>query len=156
MLACCSITAFNVANFHGIRQHARQAERHALGVLLAVHGDLETVAEINVHNLARYAIKHEIRGMAIAQTENVAHHGHDGEGARVVCSTVEPGFGGFRLEPENAVEILACGIIQSVAKDFDFLHKREAVVIRCHLQHDAVLNVKENLAAVAVLSDEHV
>ena len=133
MLTCCSITAFDITNFHGIRQHAGEAERYTLGVFLAVHGDFETVTEINVHNLSGHAVEHEIGRVAIAQTKNVPDHGHDGKRACVVGTTIEPGFRRFGLEPEHAVEILAGGVVQRVAKDFNLLHECETVVVRRHL-----------------------
>ena len=92
MLTCCSIAAFDITNFHSVCQHAGEAERHALGVFLAVHGDFETVAEINVHNLSGHAVEHEIGRVAIAQAENVPDHGHDSERACIVGAAVEPGF----------------------------------------------------------------
>ena len=42
-----------VTYLHGVREHPRQPEGDLLGVLLAVHRDLETVAEVYVENLAR-------------------------------------------------------------------------------------------------------
>jgi len=45
------------------------------------------------------------------------------ERAGIVCSATEPSFGAFTLEPEDAVEILSGGIVQSVAKDLHLLHE---------------------------------
>jgi hypothetical protein len=120
-----------------------------------VHGDFETIAEINVHNLAGDAIEHKVGRMAIAQTENVADHGHDGERSGIVSTAIEPCFRGFGFEPEHAIEILAGCVVKRISKDFDLLHERKAVVVRRHLQHNSVLNVEKNLATIAVLSDEH-
>jgi hypothetical protein len=93
MLARRPVAALDVANFHGIRQHPRKPKRHPLRILFAVHSDFEAVAEIDVDDFSGDAIEHEIGRVAIAETEDVAHHGHDGERARVVGATVEPSLG---------------------------------------------------------------
>ena len=74
MLTGRPVASFNVADLHGVGQHSSQTERHSFGVLFSVHGDLETVTEINVHNLARNSVKHEVGRMAITQAENVSNH----------------------------------------------------------------------------------
>ena len=75
---------------HRIDQHARQPERNLLGELFAVHRDLEAVAKVNVDDLARAPIEHQIARVPIAEAENVADHRHDGEGARAVGAAVQP------------------------------------------------------------------
>jgi hypothetical protein len=154
VLTSCSVAAFDVANFHGKREHSCETEWHSLRVLLAMHCDFETVTEVNVHNFTGDAVKHEVGGMSVAQTEDIANHGHDRKGACVVGTPVEPGFRALALEPKNAVQVLACGVVQSVAEHFNLLHKREIIIVGCHLQHDPVLDVEQNFAALAVFADE--
>ena len=67
------------AYLHRMREHARQPEGDLLGVLLAVHRDLETVAEVDVYDLAREALEHQVRRVPVTQTQNVADHAVDGE-----------------------------------------------------------------------------
>ena len=62
-----------------MREHAREAERNALGELVAVHGDLEAVAKVDVYDLARLALEHQVRRVAIAEPEDVPDHAVDGE-----------------------------------------------------------------------------
>lgn len=155
MLTRDAEAALNVADLHGVRQHARQAEGHPLGVLLALHGHLEAVAKVDVHNLARDSVEHQVRRVAVTQSENVSNHGHDAQRARVICAALQPGLGRLGLEPENTVQVLARRVVEGVAKHLDLLHQRQVVIVGRHLQHDAVLNVKEDLAALAVLADEN-
>ena len=122
-LAADLVAAVDVADLHGEGEHAREAEGHALRVLFAVHGDLEAVAVVDVHDLAVDAVEHQVAGVPVPQAEDVADHAHDGEGARVVCAALEPGLAGFGLEPEDAVEILAGRVVHGVGEDFDFLHE---------------------------------
>ena len=92
VLASNSERTLNVADFHGIRQHARQSEGNPFRVFLSFHRNLETITEINVDDLSSDAVKHEVRRVTVAQTQNVANHGHDTERSRVVCSSLEPCF----------------------------------------------------------------
>lgn len=132
-LAAELVAAVDVADFHGEGQHAREAEGDALGVFLAVHGDFEAVAEVDVDDLAGDAVEHEVAGVPVAEAEDVADHGHDGEGAGVVGATLEPGLGGFGFEPEDAVEVLAGGVVHGVGEDFYLLHQGEVVEVGRHL-----------------------
>lgn len=156
MLTRRSEASFDVANLHGEREHSCETEWYPFWILLAVHGNFETVTEINVHDLAGDTIKHKVGRVPVAQTKNVANHGHDSERARVVSTSVEPGFGALTLEPENTVQVLACRVIQCIAEHFDLLHERKVVIVRCHLQHDSVLNVEQNFAALAIFTNENV
>jgi hypothetical protein len=156
MLTRCPVATFDVTNFHGIRQHAREAERHALRVLLAMHRHLEAVSKINVDDLAGNPVQHQVTRVAIAETQNIPDHGHDGKRARVVGTAIEPRLRTLGFEPKDTVEILACGVVEGVAEDFDFLHEGEAVVVGSHLKHDAVLDVEQDLSAIPILADEHV
>ena len=92
VLASRPVATFDITNFHGIRQHARETERHAFWVLLPVHGYFETVAEINVDDLAGDTVQHQVTRVAITETQDVTDHGHDGERTRVVCAAIKPGF----------------------------------------------------------------
>ena len=136
------VGAVDVGDFHGEGEHAREAEGHALRVLVAVHGHFEAVAEVDVDDFAGYPVEHQVRGVSVAETEDVAYHGHHCERARVVGAAFEPGFRGFGFEPEDTVEIFPCSIVHSVAEDFDLLHECQVVVIRSHLEHDSVLDVE--------------
>ena len=127
------VAAVNVADFHGEGQHAREAEGDPLGVFLAVHGDFEAVAEVDVDYFAGDAVEHEVAWMAVTEAEDVAYHGHDRQGAGVICATLEPGLGGLGFEPEDAVEVLAGGVVHGVREYFDLLHQGEVVVIGRHL-----------------------
>jgi hypothetical protein len=60
-----------------------------------VNGDvniwhLEAVSEVDVHHSSRGALKHQIRGVAVAETENVPSHTHGGEGTSKSCAATEP------------------------------------------------------------------
>jgi hypothetical protein len=79
-----------MTNLHRIDQHARQPKWNLLGELLSVHRDLEAVAKVNVDDLARAAVEHQVARVPVAETENVADHRHDGERARAVGAAVQP------------------------------------------------------------------
>jgi hypothetical protein len=51
---------------------------------------------------------------------------------------------------------LARGVVQRVAEDFNLLHERQAVIVGRHLQHNAVLDIEENLSTIPILADKHV
>ena len=99
MLARRPVAAFNVADFHRKSQHACQAERHALGVFVAVHGHFEAVAKVNVDDLASDSVEHQVGWMSVAQTKDISDHGHDSQRARVIGSAAKPCFRTLALEP---------------------------------------------------------
>lgn len=66
VLARYAEAAFNVADLHGIGKHTREAERYLLGVFVTLAGDFKTVTEINVNDLARDTVKHQVARMTIA------------------------------------------------------------------------------------------
>ena len=72
-LARESVVSFYAAHFHRAHQHAREAERHALGEFLALHGHFEAVAEVDVQYLAGLAVEHEVGRVAVAQPEDIPH-----------------------------------------------------------------------------------
>ena len=109
-----------------------------------------------MHDLASDTIKHEIGRMSVAQTKNVANHGHDSERARVVGTSVEPCLRALTLEPKNTIQVLPGRVVQCVAEHLDLLHECKVVIIRRHLQHDSVLNIEQNFAALAVFTDKDV
>ena len=92
MLARCSVATFYVTDFHSVRQHAGETERYTFRVLLAMHGHLETITEIDVHNLAGDPVQHQVGRMAITKTEDITDHGHYGERACVIRTTIKPRF----------------------------------------------------------------
>lgn len=142
MLTSCSITALNITDFHSIGQHACQSEWYALWILLAVHSDFETVAKVDVHDLAGDPVEHKIGRMAISQTEDIADHGHNCERSGVICAPIKPSLRALALQPQDPVKVLACCVIKSVSKDLYLLHQGETIIVWRHLQHDAVLNVE--------------
>ena len=153
-LASNFVAAVDVADFHRKGEHTSKTERNTFRVFLAVHGYLEAITEIDVDDLARNAVEHQVRRVAIAKPQNVADHGHCCEGACEVGSTVEPRFGALALKPEDTVEIFTSGVVHCVAKYFDLLHKSEIIVVWCHLQHNSVLDVEQDTTVLTVLLDQ--
>lgn len=49
-----------VQYLHGIDQHAREAEGHSLGELVPLHGDLEAIRKVDVHDTARDTVHHDV------------------------------------------------------------------------------------------------
>ena len=101
LLLLALLLALPTPHLHGIDEHAREAERDALGELVAVHGDLEAVAEVDMEDLARVAVEHEVRRVPVAEAQDVSDHGHDGQAARVPCAPVQPLLRVVALEPED-------------------------------------------------------
>eukprot|EP01137_Pigoraptor_chileana_P037296 Opistho-2@34174 len=153
-LACHAIIALNSAHFHRIDEHTRETERDALGKFFAVHCHLETIAEVDVQDFPREAVEHKVGGMAVPKSKNIADHRHDGQGARVVCPAVQPALRVDAFEPKHLVQVLPSRVVQGVTKHLNFLDEREVVVVRRHLQHEAVLNVQQDLPALAVVADK--
>src|SRR5690606_33345598 len=88
LLARYAETALDVANFHGIGEHTGEPERHALGILLAFHRHFEAVAKVDMDDLSRNAVEHQVRRMPVAESEDVPHHGHDGQGPGIVSASL--------------------------------------------------------------------
>ena len=65
MLTGRAETALNVADFHRIREHACEPEGDPLGILFPLHCHLETVAKVNVNDLASDAVKHQVARMPV-------------------------------------------------------------------------------------------
>lgn len=61
-----SEAAFDVANFHGVRQHPCQSEWNPFWVFFALHGHLEAVTKIDMYDLSSDAVKHQVRRVAVA------------------------------------------------------------------------------------------
>ena len=76
MLARNAEAPFDVADLHSVGQHSRETEGDPFRVLVALHGDLEAVAEVDVDDLARDPVQHQVARMPVAETEDVAHHAH--------------------------------------------------------------------------------
>lgn len=86
------------------------------------------------------SIHQQVRGMTISESEDVSDHGHDGEGTTVVAATVEPGLRVARLEPEDAVEVLAGRVVQRVLEYLELLHEAEVIKVGCHLRSSCYQN----------------
>ena len=71
VLAGGAEVALDPADLHGLDHHARQAERDLLRKLLAVHRRLEAVAEVDVQELARVAVQHEVGGVPVPEAQEV-------------------------------------------------------------------------------------
>jgi len=61
-LACDAEGALDATDLHRVDEHPRQAEGHLLGVLLALHGHLEAVPEVDVHHLQARGTRRPTRG----------------------------------------------------------------------------------------------
>lgn len=74
-----------------------------------MHRRLEAVAKVDVQQLARVAVQHQVAGVPVAQAQQVAHHGHDARGPRVRRAPLQP-----HLRRGIAVLGLnvACGLLQ--------------------------------------------
>ena len=82
--------AFDARDFHRVDKHTREAERDLLRELVAVHSNLEAVAEVDVEDLAGVAVEHEVRRVPVAEAEDVPDHGHDRQAPRVRRPPLEP------------------------------------------------------------------
>ena len=60
-----SLTSQRAVYLHGVDEHAREAEGDLLGELLARHGHLEAVAEVDVDDLAAQAVQHQVRRVPV-------------------------------------------------------------------------------------------
>ena len=60
-------------------EHTGESEGDRLWKLLAPHRHFEAVAKVDVQDLAREAVQHQVGGVAVAQPEDVPDHRHDGE-----------------------------------------------------------------------------
>mmetsp|Transcript_13522 Transcript_13522/g.28909 ORF Transcript_13522/g.28909 Transcript_13522/m.28909 type:complete len:454 (-) Transcript_13522:2570-3931(-) len=154
VLAGGAEVALYAAHLHGLDHHAGQAERDLLGELLAVHGRLKAVPKVNVQQLATIPVEHEVGGVPVPQAQDVAHHGHDCSGARVVGAPVQPHLTVAALEPQHLVQVLPARGLECVLKHLHLLDDCEVVVVGGHAQHQAVLHVESHLAGVPVLADE--
>jgi hypothetical protein len=75
---------------------------------------IEAVPEIDVQYLAGVSVQHQVTRVPVAQPEEVANHGHHRQRTCVGRSPVEPRLGGARLEPKDAREVVARGVLQRV------------------------------------------
>ena len=148
--------ALDATDFHGLDQHARETEWHFFGELGAVAGDLEAVAEVDVDDFARVAVEQQVGGVPVAETQDVADDRGGGERAHIRGAALEPCLGRARLEPQNAVQVLTGCVVERVLEHLDLLQHGEAVVVGRHLEHEAVLDVEQDLVLLAVFLDEHV
>lgn len=80
------------AYLHRMCEHTSESERDFLGELLAMHCDFETVAKVDVHDLASLAPQHEVGRVAVSKTEYVADHAVDCERPGKRRTAFEPVF----------------------------------------------------------------
>ena len=64
--------------------------------------------------LAAHAVEQQVGGVPVAEAEDVADHGHDGERAREVGPAVEPHLGRRRLQQQDLGQVVAVGVLQRV------------------------------------------
>jgi hypothetical protein len=100
---------------------------------LSGHSDFEAVTKVDVDDPPTESIHQQIGGMTISESEDVPDHGHDSEGTAIVAATVEPCLRVARLEPEDAVEVLAGRVVERVLEHFELLHEAEVIEVGCHL-----------------------
>ncbi len=74
---------------------------------------LKAVAKVNVQQLARVAVQHEVGGVAIPQPQQVPHHAHHSCAASVPRSSLQPHFAVAAFQPQHLMQVLAC---QSVSQ----------------------------------------
>jgi hypothetical protein len=125
--------AFDVANLHSVREHTCEAERYLFRIFVTLHRNLKAVAEVDVDDLARNTVKHQVTRMTVAKPKDVAYYAHDTQGSSVVRATLEPGFGRLALEPEYAVQVLPGSVVQGITEYLYFLHQSQIVIIWSHL-----------------------
>lgn len=75
------------SDLHSVREHPREPERYFLGEFLAMHSNLETIAEIDMNNLASATLQQQIRRVPISQAENVTNHTINRERPSVCCAS---------------------------------------------------------------------
>ena len=105
---------------------------------------------------ARVPLEHNVGGVPIAQSQNVAHHGHDGEAACVVCPPLQPDLRVLTLDPEHGLQVLTQRLLQGVLEDLDLVRQRADLKVRAEIVHELVVDVWEDLVLLAVLLDQDV
>ncbi len=120
----------NSTDFKSADQQTCQTEGNTFGELRAQNGGFKTVAEIDVDDAIRDGVEHQIARMSVAETEDVAEHGHDSEGADVRSAAIEPRFSIRALHPHEVGEIHSIALLEGAIEDFEFLHEAQ-LAIRC-------------------------
>mmetsp|Transcript_10854 Transcript_10854/g.22568 ORF Transcript_10854/g.22568 Transcript_10854/m.22568 type:complete len:327 (-) Transcript_10854:940-1920(-) len=156
LLARRPVVALHPAHPHGLHQHPRQPEGHLLGELLPVHRGLEAVAKVDVKDLARVPVQHQVGRVAVAQAQDVPDHAHHRQRARVVGPPVQPHFRGAALEPQHLGQVVARRLVQGVLKDLHLVDQRQVLVVRRHGHHQPVLDVQGDLPRLPELPDQRV
>lgn len=72
------------------------------------HTYLKAITKIDVQQLARISVQHEVGGMSIAKAQQVADHAHHSRAARVPCSPLQPHLTVAALQPQHLVQVLSC------------------------------------------------
>lgn len=93
--------------------------------------------------------------MPITKAEDVADHGHHCQASRVVCPTLEPHLRILALNPENGLQVLAQGLLESMAEDFNLIGKWTNVKVFTEALHQVVIDAGNNLVLLAMLFDQH-
>mmetsp|Transcript_38512 Transcript_38512/g.53470 ORF Transcript_38512/g.53470 Transcript_38512/m.53470 type:complete len:204 (+) Transcript_38512:646-1257(+) len=152
--ACGAEVALDAGDLHGLHQHAGQAEGHLLGELLPVHGRLEAIPKVNVQDLARVPIQHQVAWVSVAEAEEVADHAHHGQGASVVGAAVEPNFRGVTLQPEHFVQIVPWSVLHRMLEYLHLGNESEVLVVGGKGDHEPVLQVDGHFTGLSMLTDE--
>ena len=111
----------------------------------AAHRHLEAVAKVDVEDLARQTVEHQVGRVAVAEAEDVAHHAHHRERARVVRPAREPVLRVERSQPEHLGDVLAVGLLQRVLEGLELVQDGQPVVVWRELEHQPVLDVENRL-----------
>ena len=69
---------------------------------------LKAVAKVNVQQLARVAVQHEVGRVAVPQPQQVPHHAHHSCAASVPRSSLQPHLAVAALQPQHLMQVLAC------------------------------------------------
>jgi hypothetical protein len=69
--------SMNTTRLHGLDEHSGQSEGNSFGVLLSHFVDIKTVSKIDMDNLARIPLDHDVVWMSITQTYDIPNNGHD-------------------------------------------------------------------------------
>lgn len=84
------------------------------------------------------SVHEKVGRVTVAESQDMAYHGHDSKRSAVVTSSVEPGFRVSTLEPHDAVEVLPGRVVQRVLEDLELLHEAKVVEVGRHLGEERV------------------
>lgn len=113
-----------------------------------------------MNNLACITVEHDVEGMAVSQSDDVPHDGHDCKAAREARPALEPLLAGNRPLPEDILEIVARKRPLDFPKDLYLLVLAELIVILADGEADVVLesgglfDIAAQAVALPVLDDD--